>query len=67
MKSKTKKKVITVSPQNIQKKIEAFEKNNPEISKAMKLFDLSMSHYEQSLKSLEPVKTYTSSSTKVLQ
>lgn len=66
MKNKIKKKTTDLNAINMDKKIEAFEKNNPDISKAIKLFDISMSHYEQTLKSLEPVKTFTNSSTKVI-
>lgn len=62
---KTKKKINNLSEKDIQRKIKVFEKNNPEISKAMKLFDLSMSNYQQTLRSLDPVKTFTGSSTKV--
>lgn len=63
---KNKKTVKTITKKRLEKEIEKFEQNNPELVKAMKLFDLSMASYEQSIKSLEPKKTFTSSSTKVL-
>lgn len=46
-----------------ERQIRKFEKNNPQVSKALKLFDLAFSEYNQALKVLNPVHTYTSSST----
>ncbi len=63
---RSKRQTTQITKQKLQKEIEKFEKTNPEIAKAMKLFELSMYSYEQSIKSMEPIKTITSSSTKVL-
>lgn len=62
-KTKSKK---TATAKNLAKQIEKFEKDNPSIAKAMKILDVSMSQYESALRSLEPTKTYTNNSTKVL-
>lgn len=56
-----------VSDKQFLKNIEAFEKNNPEILRAMKAVDMSMKEYEQIVRSLDPITTYTSNSTSASQ
>lgn len=53
-----------ISDKQFLESVEAFEKKNPEILKAMKAVDMSMREYEQIMRSLEPLTTYTSNSTK---
>lgn len=57
----------TVSDKQFLKNIEAFEKNNPAILKAMKAVDMSMKEYEQIIRSLDPITTYTGNSTSTSQ
>lgn len=47
----------------IEKKAKQFEKNNPEIAKSLKLFDMTIREYDRVIQSINPVKTYTSNST----
>ena len=54
-----------ISDKQFLESVKAFEKKNPEIIKAMKAVDMSMKEYEQIMRSLEPLVTYTSNSTRV--
>lgn len=60
----TQKSPATVKRQEkIEKKIKEFEKKNPELTRSMDLFDMSMQEYEKVVHTLNPVKTFTSNST----
>lgn len=48
------------------KEIKKFERENPSIKKAMKTLEMSMKEYEQTLRSMDPVVTFTSGSTTIL-
>lgn len=67
MKRVIKKRTKNVLEKLMQNRVKSFEKNNPDIAKSLKLFDMSISHYEQALRSLEPVETQMSTSTKTMQ
>lgn len=45
------------------RKIEEFEKANPELSKTLRLLDISIREYNEALNALEPITTYTTNST----
>lgn len=59
------KKNKIISQEKIKSQISKFEKKHPDIAEAMKVFDMSMSHYETSIKSLEQTKISITHSTKV--
>ncbi len=63
MKKQNAKLTISRSQEALNKRIKEFEKNNPQIAGAMKIFELGMFEYQKALNSLDPVKTYTSNST----
>ena len=64
MNNKSRKKSVV---NEVSKKLKKFEKSNPEIVASLKIFDMSISHYENIIKSLEPTKTYVSNSTKIIE
>jgi len=63
MKKQAIKQTTNRSQEALNKKVKEFEKKNPQIAGAMKIFELGMSEYQKALNSLEPVRTYTSNST----
>ena len=50
-------------PDNIQKQIAEFEKQNPKIAEAMKIFGMTMAKYQEALDALSLSRVYQSNST----
>lgn len=63
MTKKDNKKIVNRSQEALNKRLKDFERDNPQVAGAMKIFEMGMSEYKKALSSLDPVKTYTSSST----
>ncbi len=56
-----------VPQKGVSKKLDQLVCDNIEISKSLKIFDISMTQYEKILQSIGPAKTLISNSTKVYE
>jgi hypothetical protein len=54
-------------PSDLEESLCKFEKENPEVVEAMRLFNMSWEQYQAALRALQPTRVYTTASTHLPQ